>query len=207
MAIINDQSMIAVPILQPANFSANVFVTSLQPVTGFATVEVFTSPDHAWDEVFNSLNTTTDSFGLFIYQVTTDDFCDKIYSFSQSLSHFEMLVSDRIYDYTDWKAATACYTYLYNNGVTFYRTARDVYTYSHQKFWILDDHTLFISTGNWGSSDYPSGSTEFPPYGDSGWRITNRDYTLKIVNKDIVAQFQQVLDQDLSRGTVWKPDT
>ena len=58
------------------------------------------------------------------------------------------------------------------------------YDYTHAKYWIVDEEDVWLSTGNWGSSDYPSGST-FPPYGQSGWQLVNRDLTVHIKDADM----------------------
>lgn len=57
------------------------------------------------------------------------------------------MVSREIYDAADRKAATACYTTLYNAGVPIYQTNK-TFKYCHQKFWIIDGTTVFMSTGN-----------------------------------------------------------
>jgi len=118
-----------------------------------------------------------------------------------------MLVSNTIYDAGDQAAAIVCYTQLYNNNVDVYQTELNTYTYSHQKYWILDGESIWLSTGNWSPTDYPEGGNVFPPYGQQGWRNSNRDYTIKITNPDIVNIFQTVLDEDYSRGVAWQPST
>lgn len=137
-----------------------------------------------------------------------------------------MLVAEYIFDKGDYEQAYKCYDSLYNAGVPFYKTAADMYKFSHQKFWILDD-VVWISTGNemntdsilgnWGSTDYPSGSSVFPPYSSSGWRLTNRDFSLRVIlascvilqikNAEVVSQFQTVLEEDYTRGEPWYPRT
>jgi len=104
----------------------------------------------------------------------------------------------------DYKDATACYTRLYKEGFTIRKTEAYLYTYSHQKYWIVDDEVVFLGTGNWGATDYPTGSDEFPPYG-RGWRLINRDYTIAITNKDIVDIFLTTFDEDYKRGYDWYP--
>jgi PLD-like domain len=204
MAVINDKSHVPVVIPPPVAFPG-AYVTSLDPVTGYMDVEMFTSPDYAWKTVQEGFANTKKTFSLFIYQVTDSQFCDQILDFYNQGLDFKMLVSSYIFSKGDYERAKQCYTKLYNAGVkNFYKTEEHLYSFSHQKFWILDD-TLFLSTGNWGQTDYPTGSSVFPPYGQSGWRNTNRDFTVKIKNADVVAQFQKVLDEDFQRGTAWAP--
>jgi len=171
-------------------------------------VTVVTSPDDAWNTISGALNATSESFALYIYQVTASDFCDEVLRFSQQFpNNFKMLVSNTIYDSDDQKAAIVCYTNLYNNGVNIYETELNTYEYSHQKYWILDGTTVWLSTGNWSPTDYPPGGDVFPVYGESGWRNSNRDYTVKISHPDVVSIFQTVLDEDYSYGEQWAPES
>ena len=58
------------------------------------------------------------------------------------------------------------------------------YTYSHQKYWIVDDKSVGLSTGNMSPSDFnnQTASTDkvrsFPPFGVPGWTRLNRDLTI-----------------------------
>ncbi len=75
-----------------------------------------------------------------------------------------MLVSNTIYSPKDAEAAYECYKGLYDDGVEFYETELDTYTYSHQKYWILDDHEVWLSTGNWSPTDYPGEGGKVVPH-------------------------------------------
>ena len=75
------------------------------------------------------------------------------------------------------------------------------YQYCHQKFWIVDGVTVGLSTGNWSPSDYPQGGKEFVPYGTTGWRHSNRDYTTEITSVGTVEVFQGVFDKDYAGGS------
>jgi phosphatidylserine/phosphatidylglycerophosphate/cardiolipin synthase-like enzyme len=202
MAIINNQAMMSIPVTVPRKYS--MYQPSLQPVTANLEIESIASPDYAYDAILTAVNQTTKSFEIYIYQITDDDFCNAILNLYNSVSTFKLLVSREIYDAADRKAATACYTTLYNAGVPIYQTNK-TFKYCHQKFWIIDGTTVFMSTGNWGYTDYPPGSNDFPPYGNSGWRKVNRDFTLRVKNKSIVDQFKKVLDEDYSKGSAWVP--
>jgi len=203
MKIIKDKTPLSV-VIPPAHVFNGSYVTSVQSVTGFMDMVAFTSPDMAYATIMTDLNTATD-VQVYIYQIT-DDMCDYISNHSSVFS--TILVSDEIYDKTDYYAAKACYTRLYNQGLTIRKTAEYMYTYSHQKFWIVNKKVLFLSTGNWGGTDYPDGPSVFPPYnaGDA-WRLTNRDFTIQITNVDVVAIFQKLIDEDYQRGYDWHPSS
>lgn len=201
MQIINDAAPIPVVVPPPKVYNGS-YVTPLTPVQGNMDIEAIASPDLAYATIIADLQTAT-AIQVYIYQIT-DDMCDFVSNNTKKMS--KILVSNEIYDKTDYYKAKACYTTLYNEGLTIRKTAEKMYTYSHQKFWIIDGKILYLSTGNWGQSDYPSGSQVFPPYTDpADWRLTNRDFTIKITNVDVISIFQKVLDQDYAIGWDWYP--
>jgi hypothetical protein len=60
---------------------------------------------------------------------------------------------------------------------------------------------LFLSTGNWAPTDYPTPPYEFPPPNSAGWRKTNRDINFHIEgSKSIIDVFKQVYALDYSQG-------
>jgi phosphatidylserine/phosphatidylglycerophosphate/cardiolipin synthase-like enzyme len=163
---------------------------------------VFASPDFSFDTVTALLNSATSSIDIYIYQVTDDALCQQLITLNSKVT-LRLLVSAKIYDETDWKAAQVCYKQMYTAGLH-PRRAPSFYSYSHQKFFIIDNTTVSVSTGNFSPSDYPQGAS-FPPYGQSGWQPVNRDYSLVFTQPDIVETFQTVLEQDWQRGSDWKP--
>ncbi len=116
-------------------------------------------------------------------------------SFANFHSVLQVLVSWKIYDPSDNSAAQACYGALTNAGVAV-RISNNQFHYAHQKFWLIDympmtgsrtlsqadTAALFLSTGNWGSTDFPStpSSQSYPPYGTSVWQKINRDINFKV---------------------------
>jgi len=201
MKIIKDPTPLKVVVPPPYKFNGS-YVTSLTPVTGSMDIEAIASPDMAYTTIMDDLSTASD-VQVYIYQIT-DDMCDYISNYSKVVT--TILVSDEIYDKQDYYSAKACYTRLYKQGLTIRKTNSKMYTYSHQKFWIVNKKVLFLSTGNWGGTDYPMGSSTFPPYNSgNAWRLTNRDFTIQITNVGVVAIFQNLLTQDYERGYDWSP--
>ena len=66
---------------------------------------MYTAPDFARDTVFDTLTETQASFYLMIYQVTDEGLCDQLLAMHNKGIDVRLLVSDRIYDYIDWKEA------------------------------------------------------------------------------------------------------
>eukprot|EP00003_Mantamonas_plastica_P011882 TRINITY_DN2187_c0_g2_i4.p1 TRINITY_DN2187_c0_g2~~TRINITY_DN2187_c0_g2_i4.p1 ORF type:complete len:283 (-),score=80.15 TRINITY_DN2187_c0_g2_i4:29-823(-) len=206
MAIITNKSKINVVIPPPNSFPGS-YVTKLQPVNGtFPTVESFASPDYSHQTLFEALDAVKKSFGLVIYQVTDTNLCNKLIAMQKAGVELKLLFSRSIYSPGDWESALQCYKSLYSAGVRFRKTAYDMYTYTHAKFWVMDGNRVGLSTGNWSPTDFPNGTTNsYPPYGSQGWRRTNRDINFMTTNADVVTQFQTVLDQDYQRGEDWHP--
>jgi len=204
MAIINNPALVNVVIPPPRNYSG-AYVTSVNTITGtFDSVSVYTSPDYAFAAASGALNETSSSLHVEIYQIT-GGFCDIVLQLHTSGIDLKILVSNHIYSKIDYEAAKKCYTQLYNAGYTVRLTADHMFTYSHQKFWIIDSKQVWLSTGNWGSTDYPSDPQVFPPYGSEGWRDINRDFTVQLYNDDVVNVYENVLDQDYKRGYDFSP--
>jgi phosphatidylserine/phosphatidylglycerophosphate/cardiolipin synthase-like enzyme len=164
---------------------------------------VFTSPDFSYDTLSSFLNSAKKSLSIMIYQVTDSDLCNAIIDLSSKLD-LKLLVSSRVYDKEDNEQAQKCYNRLTEAGISIRQTP-DYYTYSHQKFAIVDGSTVLMSTGNFSPSDYTRQSV-FPPYGQSGWSKTNRDFTIILKNPQVVQIFQDVLNNDWNRGSNWNPN-
>jgi len=74
---------------------------------------VWTSPDFAYPQLIEQLNSTKSSFQLYIYQVTDTRLCTKLQDMVAQGIKLTLLVSKRIYGTTDYMRAKACYEQLY----------------------------------------------------------------------------------------------
>jgi len=207
MAIITNTDPVDVVIPSPVVFNTTVYVTQLNPVTAMFNLTTYASPDYARATLEAALEATQRYLAIEIYQITDVNLCNDIINLVQNNNvQLQLLVSNRIYSYDDWKAAQTCYKSMYNAGITIQKTEADTYTYTHAKFWIADNTTVGLSSGNISPSDITPGSS-FPPYGQSGWQDVNRDLNVLITQPDIVAQFQTVLQNDYNLGTSWSPSS
>jgi hypothetical protein len=204
MAVITNTSKVPVNIPAPYQFSTPVFVSQLNPVTTSVQLTSYASPDFAKSTLLNAMQATQSSLGMVMYQITDTDICNALVSLFQNGVSMQILVSNKIYSYADWKSAQTCYTTMYNAGMRFRKTEENTYTYTHAKFWIQDGATVGLSSGNLSPTDYPDGAS-FPPYGQSNWQSVNRDLNLLMTSSEIVSQYQAVLDGDWQYGTEWHP--
>ena len=72
--------------------------------------------------------------------------CKKTLSLHNNGVKVSVIVSARIVSYTDWKEAQECYGMLYDSGVSV-RKALTKFSFSHQKYWIIDNKEVHLSTG------------------------------------------------------------
>eukprot|EP00698_Gefionella_okellyi_P012872 TRINITY_DN34_c0_g1_i1.p1 TRINITY_DN34_c0_g1~~TRINITY_DN34_c0_g1_i1.p1 ORF type:complete len:452 (-),score=78.97 TRINITY_DN34_c0_g1_i1:26-1342(-) len=200
---IQSRDLYTVPNPQPPYIPGAYVTPKPTWLSGNMQTQIFASPDFAYKLVAQDAQTAQKTFAMEIYQITEPDLCNAVQDMYKRGVAVNLLVSSRIYDETDWKAAQVCYKQLYEAGLKFRKTP-SYYTYSHQKFWIVDGTLLGLSTGNWSPSDYPEQSS-FPPFGQTGWMATNRDLNVHISNADVVANFMNVLTNDSQRGEEWHP--
>ena len=107
MNAITDPSPMPLNVLSPRHIPG-AYVTSLHTYSSVHIRRVYTAPDFARDTVFDTLTKTQASFYLMIYQVTDEGLCDQLLAMHKRGIDVRLLVSDRIYDYTDWKEAQVC---------------------------------------------------------------------------------------------------
>lgn len=83
-----------------------------------------------------------------IYQITDTGLCQQLKSLYKDGASVSLLVSATIVSYDDWKAAQQCYCDLYQQGFKGrIRKALTKFRFAHQKYWIIDNTTVHLSTG------------------------------------------------------------
>jgi phosphatidylserine/phosphatidylglycerophosphate/cardiolipin synthase-like enzyme len=125
---------------------------------------VYASPDGANSFLMTALKSAKYSLYVYTYQITDDasvagSECGELISLHKAGLDVVVLVSNQIYDEYDSKNAAKCYAQLVSAGVNVTK-APSYYTYSHNKFAIIDDATVLLSTGNWSPSDFPPTASE-----------------------------------------------
>eukprot|EP00761_Pharyngomonas_kirbyi_P011665 gb/GECH01011691.1/.p1 GENE.gb/GECH01011691.1/~~gb/GECH01011691.1/.p1 ORF type:complete len:459 (+),score=67.15 gb/GECH01011691.1/:1-1377(+) len=208
LEVIHNPNPIPVNIPDPRNFSCATASPTPRPVhlPSHALAQIFAGPDYSYDKIMQSVKNANTSLIIEIYQITDEDFCDLLVKRHKEGLDMKILVSDRIYSDYDYWAAQKCYKKLYYNGYRKLRkTAPHCLTYSHQKFWIVDEKDVLVSTGNLSPTDMPSGSDVFPPYPSDDWRRVNRDYTVHMTDPSLVKVFKTVFENDSKQGFHYKP--
>lgn len=163
---------------------------------------LYASPDFARAQLFADMGSAKSAFAIYIYQITDFQMAQQLITMSGNGINVTILVSKTIDSYYDYEQAQLCYRNLTAAGVRV-RWAPTYYSFTHNKFWIVDGARVGMSTGNWSPSDYPSlppGSPSFPPYKSSEWQSINRDFTINAADPAIVGTFATVLNEDFQRG-------
>jgi phosphatidylserine/phosphatidylglycerophosphate/cardiolipin synthase-like enzyme len=198
------------PIIIPKiTLPAGMYITPAPSfVTDNSLSTIQASPDSAWDTIQANLNSAEESIQIAMYQITTDDLCSQLLDMNNKGINVSLMVSSLIYDSYDCSLAQSCYAKLYDGGLRFRKSSTN-YEYSHNKYWIIDGKTVSWSTGNWSPSDYPTDhSNTYPPYGDSDWWDSNRDFTGYTTSAATVNSFSTLFQNDwfVPETSDWSPD-
>eukprot|EP00043_Microstomoeca_roanoka_P008092 m.78070 g.78070 ORF g.78070 m.78070 type:complete len:498 (-) comp14098_c0_seq3:70-1563(-) len=178
------------------------------PISIQAPFMLWASPDSAYETLTQDLASVQKSIAIYVYQITDTRLCQWVLDAHKQGIKVTLLVSRYIFGAGDQASANTCYATLYNAGVTIHTAWQfGLYTYNHQKFWIIDEQKVRFSTGNWSPSDYPGGTGSYPPYGSNDWQSVNRDFTVGIEDPTVVDIFSTVLTQDLKNSSIWYPKT
>eukprot|EP00948_MAST-09A_sp_MAST-9A-sp1_P000755 g755.t1 len=176
------------------------------------TLTVLTSPDFSAKTLSEQLLTAKKTLDIHIYQITSDWIANAIESLLHKGVKVRLLVSGKIYGEDDCNAANAVYKKLVYNvsnsdnlvddALSIYKTTF-FYSYSHQKYWVIDGEQVGLSTGNMSPSDFhkqtlSSKEQDFPVYGKYGWEKLNRDFTI-LVKSTSTSKFVQVFE-DMFNG-------
>lgn len=192
----------------PYPFAADCVTSSPtpEPVSAVADYTVFASPDHSYTTLTDIINSTKTSMHLSIYEITSPEVCSALLEAASRIETMEIFVSNYVVSYGEYEASHACYKRLYQANVSVVESKKYCFSFSHQKYFVSDGDQVTLSTGNMAPSDYPGGSMVFPPFtAGSAWRKVNRDYTIKLKNKDIADVFMNVFTEDYNQGFKFIP--
>ncbi|KNC54282.1 phospholipase D [Thecamonas trahens ATCC 50062] len=210
LAVIRSKAALRVVVPPPEPFPGSYVATTKTVALDEARVELVMSPDYTYETLKAALDAARNTFVLYIYQVTDYDLCEWLGDFvERDETELYLLVSDAIFAYDDYELARGCYRFLTKRGARVQTTRRHLYSFSHQKYWVVDNTTAWMSSGNWSPSDWPqySGETLVPYNSSHGtWIQANRDFTLGITDAAVVDAFLDVFDGDYWIGQQWVDD-
>lgn len=198
----------------PAEFTLQTFDRNMN-VTSFVT------PDDSMDTIFHFLDSAEQSIYVEIYQFNSPAFLDKmheLHSANPSLD-IKIMMSEGVVSLGEYNTYTAWN--LTQLGISV-RWTSDTFTYSHQKFIIIDNKTTIVQAGNWAKNSFPrdewtSGSSP-GGFTQKNYR-GNREYHIAMTDVEVTQYYRNVFDYDWSIGNdynegidgtgtplTWEPD-
>jgi phosphatidylserine/phosphatidylglycerophosphate/cardiolipin synthase-like enzyme len=166
-------------------------------------VTTFVTPDDSMDTVFRFLDSASQSIYVEIYQVNSPAFLEKInelHAANPSLD-IKVMMSERVVSLGGFNVYTAWN--LTQLGISV-RWTSDIFTFSHQKFIIIDNETTIIQSGNWAKNSFPRDEWES---GSSPGGFTqknyesNREYHIAMTDITVTGYYRDVFDHDWAIGT------
>jgi phosphatidylserine/phosphatidylglycerophosphate/cardiolipin synthase-like enzyme len=203
--LIRTNQTISVSIPSSITFSCQTATPAPLPqLINDATMVLITSPDFAYETMTAMVRNATKSLQISIYAITSPSLCDLLVQLKQNGIQIKVFVSNSVVGSYEKYYSHNCYSKLTQNNINVVMSHPDCLTYSHQKYWIIDDETVVVSTGNWATTDFPEPPNTFPPTGSPGYRDVNRDFTIAISSTSgsnpVLETFQTVFNEDYSQG-------
>jgi phosphatidylserine/phosphatidylglycerophosphate/cardiolipin synthase-like enzyme len=209
IVLIMPVTVIAVPLGMPVE---NGFIPSqftLQTFERNMNVTTFVTPDNSMDAIFHFLDSAQESIYVEIYQFNSPAFLDKmheLFAANPSLD-IKVLISEGVVSLGDYNIHTAWN--LTQLGIPV-RWTSNTFTYSHQKFIIIDNKTTIVQSGNWAKNSFPR--DEWTP-GSSPGGFTqknyrgNREWQIAMTDIEVTGYYRDVFDYDWSIGTDYNEST
>ncbi|NHJ12827.1 MAG: hypothetical protein EAX95_04085 [Candidatus Thorarchaeota archaeon] len=180
----------------PAEFTLETFNRNMNVTT-------FVTPDDSLDVIFHFLDSAEESIYVEIYQFNSIAFLEKIHEIRAAKPSLDIrvMISEGVVSLGDFNVYTAWN--LTQLGIPV-RWTSDTFTYSHQKFVIIDNETTIVQSGNWAKNSFPrdewvSGSSP------GGFTLKNyrgnREYHIAMTDTVVTQYFRDVFDYDWSIGT------
>jgi len=132
---------------EPAEFTLQTFNRNMNVTT-------FVGPDYSNETLMHFLKSATESIYVEIYQFTSPGILGlihEIYNDNPSMD-IRVMISERVVSLGDYNTYTMWN--LTQLGIPV-RWTSDTFTFSHQKFVIIDNDTTIVQAGNWARPSFP----------------------------------------------------
>jgi basic membrane protein A len=153
-------------------------------------VTTFVSPDGSKEELRNLLLSANDSIHVEIYGINSPFILELIHDIHSTKPSLDMkfLIGWNSLGYVSQNRYVANNLTLLGYPVKW--TNSSDYTYAHQKFFIIDNETVVVQSGNWAK-------TSFPEVDDKA----NREWSVAVTDEEIADFYLSVFHHDWNRGT------
>ncbi|MHA2118738.1 MAG: phospholipase D-like domain-containing protein, partial [Candidatus Thorarchaeota archaeon] len=200
---------IAVPLGTPINNGFELSQFTLETFDRNMNVTTFVTPDDSMETVFHFLDSAEESIYVEIYQFNSPGFMDKMHELHTANPSLDIkvLISEGVVSLGDYNIHTAWN--LTQLGIAV-RWTSDTFTFSHQKFIIIDNKTTIVQAGNWAKNSFPrdewtSGSAP-GGFTQKNYRA-NREYHIAMTDIEVTGYYRDVFDNDWSIGTTYDEGT
>jgi len=175
---------------------------TLQTFNRNMNVTTFVGPDYSNESLTHFLKSATESIYVEIYQFTSPGILNlihEIYNDNPSID-IRVMISERVVSLGDYNTYTMWN--LTQLGIPV-RWTSDTFTFSHQKFVIIDNDTTIIQAGNWARPSFPLNEWES---GSSGGFTQknyegNREFNIAMTDEVVTQYYRDIFDYDWSIGS------
>jgi len=197
MAIIKDTTPLRVPEYPDTPTCAYPVPADPKEIEGEMDMTILTQPDYTYETFTTAWNATEDEFQLYIYVVNSWDWCHNLHDMYKRGVDVKILLSSSLVG--DFPIALECYKWLYDEGMDLRLTKPKCLPFWHQKYWIMDNEKITLSSGNLDDYDAPNASV-FPPITETDGVQAYRGFAAMVENKDVVSVYSDVFENDWEEG-------
>eukprot|EP00300_Choanocystis_sp_HF-7_P025174 c26868_g1_i1.p2 GENE.c26868_g1_i1~~c26868_g1_i1.p2 ORF type:complete len:466 (+),score=104.12 c26868_g1_i1:210-1400(+) len=212
MATITDTSYIVPPPMPKINDSCAYIPPEPVVISGVMDITTYTMPDFAYETFMGFMNQTKKSIYVYMYVINDWNECNKLIDMHKSGIDVNVMISSELVG--SYPISPECSKALYDANVPL-RMSGTCYAFYHQKYWIIDGETVFVSSGNFDAPDLPppghqssdvvdhsSSSSTFPVNGVGA----NRGHTVVVKGSSaLVEVFMDVWSGDYAHGKDYYP--
>jgi len=179
----------------PAEFTLQTFNRNMNVTT-------FVGPDYSNETLTRFLRSATESIYVEIYQFTSPGILNlihEIYNDNPSID-IKVMISERVVSLGDYNVYTMWN--LTQLGIPV-RWTSDTFTFSHQKFVIIDNDTTIVQAGNWARPSFPLSEWESGSSGGFTQKNCegNREFNIAMTDTVVTQYYRNVFDYDWSIGS------
>lgn len=181
---------------------------SLQTFNRNMNVTTFISPDFSNETLTHFLRSAKESIYVEIYQFTSPGILNlihEIYNDNPSLD-IKVLISEHVVSEGEYNTYTMWN--LTQLGIPV-RWTSDTFTFSHQKFVIIDNITTIVQAGNWARPSVPLNDWQTGTSGQLHLKNYegNREFNIAMTDTTVTGFYRNVFDNDWSIGTDYNEAT
>ncbi|TFG32953.1 hypothetical protein EU528_02000 [Candidatus Thorarchaeota archaeon] len=180
---------------EPAEFTLQTFNRNMNVTT-------FVGPDYSNETLTHFLRSATESIYVEIYQFTSPGILNLIHEIHDNNPSIDIkvMISERVVSLGDYNVYTMWN--LTQLGIPV-RWTSDTFTFSHQKFVVIDNDTTIVQAGNWARPSFPLSEWES---GSSGGFTQknyegNREFNIAMTDEVVTQYYRDVFDYDWSIGS------